>query len=110
MRIRIYQINNDLDKDMIRFCNYEFTMKKCGKIFSGIYECVYEGTVQADHLEDVYRIFNVDRPHDFKGHSLSVSDVVEIIGEDAISTFHYCDSIGFKEINFDYSKERGNDQ
>ena len=105
MRIKIYQINNDSDKYMVKFRDYEFTVKKCGKVLPEIYEFIYEGTVQATGPEDVYRIFNDERPYDFKGHSLSVSDVVEIISEDS-STFHFCDSFGFKDIEFDSSKVR----
>ena len=53
------------------------------------------------NLEDVFVLFNSGRPEDFRGHSLSVSDVVEV--EDAASItpgFYFCDSIGFKEIPF----------
>ena len=48
-------------------------------------------------LEDIYRRFNIDHPEDFKGHSLSVSDVVVLHGDGA-DTAYYVDSIGFKEL------------
>ena len=45
-------------------------------------------------------MFNCDCPEDFQGHSLSVSDVVEIVnGENA--GFYFCDSIGFQRVEFD---------
>ena len=53
------------------------------------------------NLEDVFVLFQSGRPEGFQGHSLSVSDVVEV--EDAASItpgFYFCDSIGFKEIPF----------
>ena len=53
------------------------------------------------NLEDVFVLFQSGRPEGFQGHSLSVSDVVEV--EDAVSItpgFYFCDSIGFKEIPF----------
>ena len=40
---------------------------------------VFEGAVEVDTLEGVYQMFNCDCPEDFQGHSLSVSDVVEIV-------------------------------
>ena len=48
-------------------------------------------------LEDIYRTFNVDHPADFKGHSLSVSDVV-VLHQNGQDTAHYCDSVGFQQV------------
>ena len=48
-------------------------------------------------LEQLYEIFNLDRPADFFGHSLSVSDIVAIKTDGKVS-YHYCDSFGFKEL------------
>ena len=46
---------------------------------------------------DIYRTFNVDYPADFKGHSLSVSDVV-VLHQNGQDTAHYCDSVGFQQV------------
>lgn len=54
-------------------------------------------------LENFYCIFNDDRPVDFTGHSLSVSDIIALKREGVIS-YHYCDSIGFVELP-DFGKE-----
>ena len=65
------------------------------------YDKVYSGDVKCRNLEDVFVFFQSGRPEGFQGHSLSVSDVVEV--EDAASItpgFYFCDSIGFKEIPF----------
>ena len=49
-------------------------------------------------LENIYRTFNTDdRPADFRGHSLSVSDVV-VINRGGKEEAHYCDSIGFTPV------------
>ena len=52
---------------------------------------------QIEKLEDLYRIFNVEHPHDFSGHSLSVSDIVALKQAGVVS-YHYVDSIGYKEL------------
>ena len=62
------------------------------------YELVYEAPLTAkDDLESIYNRFNVDRPADFKGHSLSVSDIV-VLRQDGKDTAHYCDRAGFSEV------------
>ena len=50
-----------------------------------------------DNLESIYTRFNVDRPADFTGHSLSVSDIV-VLHQDGKDTAHYCDRVGFTEV------------
>lgn len=66
------------------------------------YEVVYIGdlppyTNQNMMLESLYEKFNIDHPSDFRGHSLSVSDIVAL-KTDAVVSYHYVDSIGFKEL------------
>lgn len=67
----------------------------------GMYDLKYEGSVEKEEgvtvygvLEHIYHVFNVSKPEGFRGHSLSVSDVVELEGK-----YYFCDSIGFTEIN-----------
>ena len=67
------------------------------------YEAVYTREVYPDDdtgriLENFYYIFNDDRPGDFVGHSLSVSDIVALKQDGKVS-YHYCDSVGFKELS-----------
>lgn len=106
MKIKIYQIDNSKDNKNLKFFNYESTIKRTGgMIASDSYSCVYSGEVDCKGLEDVYRKFNVDKPESFKGHSMSVSDVVEVVESDKIkSGFYFCDSIGFKMVNFEPEK------
>ena len=62
------------------------------------YELVYEAPLTAkDNLESIYTRFNVDRPADFTGHSLSVSDIV-VLHQGGKDTAHYCDRVGFSEV------------
>ena len=62
------------------------------------YELVYTSPLmEKDSLESIYTRFNIDRPADFKGHSLSVSDIV-VLHQDGKDTAHYCDRFGFSQV------------
>ena len=62
------------------------------------YELVYTAPLtERDSLESIYTRFNVDRPADFMGHSLSVSDIV-VLHQDGRDTAHYCDRFGFSQV------------
>ena len=94
MDIIIYQINLSRDDDRVAYLGLSQLDKFQGssEVNSGIYDKVFEGAVEVDTLEGVYQMFNCDCPEDFQGHSLSVSDVVEIVnGENA--GFYFCDSL-----------------
>ena len=101
MNIAIYQINPDRDENRVAFLNYEKLERFQGSaaLLSEIYDKVFEGEVDCGTLEEVYQMFNLDHPDGYQGRSLSVSDVVEVVGEEK-STFHFCDSIGFREVDF----------
>lgn len=107
MDIKLYQINMDRDTDLIAFMNLELLPKfqKQPGINSAIYDQVFEGTVDAKTLEDLYAIFNLKHPQGFAGRSMSVSDVVEVCsGKGPKPGFYFCDSFGFKEISFQPDK------
>ena len=78
---------------------YEGTLGKSSGNYWGSYEYTSPLTNEErlEALEWVFDKFNCDRPHDFYGHSLSVSDVVWIEGEG----FYYCDSFGWEQLNPD---------
>ena len=61
------------------------------------YEVVYEGELDypemPNALEELFEMFNIRRPEDFKGHSMSVSDIVEVDGEN-----YYCDAMGWVKL------------
>ena len=59
------------------------------------YDMVYEGIMDGFDLEKLFMMFQGRKPEGFKGHSLSVSDVVEVNGD-----FFYCDSYKWEKITF----------
>ena len=106
MGLRIFQINLDRDENGVSFENYDYLSKaQPDGIDSRIYDLTYDGYVDAKNLEDVFTLFNTDRPDDFRGRSLSVSDVVKVVSSDSgvKPGYYYCDSFGFKEVPFDES-------
>ena len=106
MNVRIYQVNMSRDVNNIGFASYENLEKWQGTsaIDSFIYDKVFEGEVECNSLEEVYVKFNKNHPTNYKARSLSRSDIVEVIEKEGSSKFHYCDSIGFKEVEFDPEK------
>ena len=104
MEVKIYQINMDRDENRVCFMGLDSLPRFQGtdQIDSSIYDLVFAGDVPCSDLEGVYQTFNIDHPDGYTGRSLSVSDVVQIQnGSSNGPTFHYCDSIGFKEVHFD---------
>lgn len=107
MKISIYQISSERDKNCVCFMGLDSLAHFQGseQIDSGIYNKVYDGEVACGNLEDVYRMFNLDHLADYRGRSLSVSDIVEIEDSDgAESGFYFCDSIGFQKVEFEPEK------
>ena len=104
MEVKLYQINFDRDKQLQMFRSLDAWPKENGKpaVDSSIYDMVYEGEIEGHDPEDAFATFNLDRPADYRARSMSVSDVVEITGEDVAEPgFYFCDNIGFKKIDFD---------
>ena len=102
----IYQINMDRDSANVSFIGMESLEKIKGtkEVNAAAYDRVYDGKMDCISLENIYQKFNVDHPADYKGRSLSVSDVVEIRESDTLNPgFYFVDSIGFKSISFDKS-------
>lgn len=97
--VRIWQLKPDSDFDL-RFRDYDETVKSFGEPSRCNYQTVYDGELNTNDLEEIYSKFNINYPEGFTGHSLSISDVIELYDEDG-STFHYVDRVGFKTIAFD---------
>ena len=98
----IYQLKRDDATADLRFMNSEYLQKKGIEPQYENYELVYTGALTKDgsrveKLEDLYRVFNIEHPQDFTGHSLSVSDIVALKQAGVVS-YHYVDSIGYKEL------------
>lgn len=98
----IYQLKHAEQTRDLRFAPLESITAAGMVVDRDNYDLVYTGTLDGngstnEKLEALFETFNVNRPEDFKGHSLSVSDIVALKQAGAIS-FHYCDSAGFSEV------------
>lgn len=96
----IYQIRRVDETRDVRFEPYERLLKSGLKPDFKTYDKMYEADVSmlsgkstGEKLESAFYVFNQERPEDFKGHSLSVSDVVVLD-----DTAYYVDSVGFKPL------------
>lgn len=98
----IYQIRRGGELDAYRFMNYDYLQSKGVSPERGGYDAIYTGGFMdygnaRTNLDMIYQRFNVDHPADFKGHSLSVSDIVAL-KQNGVVSCHYVDSIGFREL------------
>ena len=93
----IYQLKDDVPVDY-HFRSLERLQEKGLAVDPANYEKIYTAPLTpGTSLEGIYEKFNFDRPEDFKGHSLSVSDVV-VLHQNGQDTVHYVDSIGFLQV------------
>ena len=94
----IYQIKGGDETRDFRFEPYDRLQAAGNVVDRANYELVYSAPLAPEtSLEDIYTRFNIDHPKDFKGHSLSVSDVV-VLHQDGQDAAHYVDSFGYKEV------------
>lgn len=94
----IYQLDLSDNTDNLRFMSLDWVQNKGLSVDRDHYQMIYARQRESgETLEDIYRRFNIDHPEDFRGHSLSVSDVV-VLHEKGTDTAYYVDSIGFKEL------------
>ena len=99
----IYQLKRDDATTDIRFMNSDYLKSKGIEPQYENYELIYTGALASDgsqmeKLENLYRIFNIEHPQDFTGHSLSISDIVALKQAGVVS-YHYVDSVGYKELH-----------
>ena len=94
----IYQLKRDDETVDLHFEPYDRLTAAGHTVDMANYDRIYIADLApGTSLEDIYTRFNVDHPKDFKGHSLSVSDVV-VLHQNGQDTAHYVDSIGYKEV------------
>ena len=94
----IYQIKGGDETRDLRFEPYDRLQAAGNVVDRANYELVYSAPLAPGaSLEDIYTRFNIDHPKDFKGHSLSVSDVV-VLHQDGQDAAHYVDSAGFRQV------------
>ena len=113
MEIQLYQINLSRDEKEVCFMGQDYlerTQPQPRVIDSGIYDLVFQGEVDCTDLEGVYHMFNHSFPPDYTGRSMSVSDVVVQTGADGTKTAHFCDAVGFVDVEFDVTKPKVREQ
>ena len=95
----IFQINENVENsrylmftglEMMEHLGLKFDIKNYKEVYSGDIE---KSGRYSNICDDVYEKFNIHRPEDFKGHSLSTSDVVYIDGH-----YWFCDSYGWEDV------------
>ena len=95
--IKIYQIDTEKDIKHAKFMPFDWI-----KEFDfSIYKEVWSGELEHSNLDDIFKFFNFNHPYNFKGHSLSVSDIVQIVNSynNIPDGYYYCDSMGWKKID-----------
>ena len=100
----IFQLNDSEVSRGIKFMGYDF-VKECEvNLTLDLYNEVYSGKVEGrseffdntkELCDNIYMKFNLNHPADFKGHSLSTSDIVKIENH-----YYYCDDYGWVEVKF----------
>ncbi len=104
----IYQVKSGTAYRDYRFENLESLETFGLKIEYDSYDFVYEGSLENMNLEDIFRKFNENRPEDYKGRSLSVSDVV-VLNKDGEISANFVDSFGYKNVpEFLVERDRAN--
>lgn len=97
---RIYQWKEDAsDWRDYSFTPYDVLISMNVSVHVSKYNLVYEGKIKSSAtLDDIFEMFNIDRPEDFSGHSLSVGDVIAFYEEETWEAY-YVDSFGFKKLD-----------
>ena len=97
-RYAIYQIRDDGQGRKYLFMGTEYLKKQGFSVEYDDYQMVYSDVPDGNEtLDSLYEKFNIRRPLDFTGHSLSVSDVIAL-KKDGEITAHYVDSFGYTEL------------
>lgn len=103
-RYGIYQLKGD-SGNAYRFMNFEFVREHGMEVKGTDYQFMYDDVLSdQESLDSLFYKFNVNRPEDFVGHSLSVSDVI-VMRKDGEVKSYYVDSFGFEELP-DFVRER----
>ena len=103
-RFGIFQLKDTEEARDIHFMGMDYLESKGIAVTKENYDLLYTAPLEeGTSLEDIYTRFNIDRPADFRGHSLSVSDVV-VLHHNGENTSHYVDSFGYREVP-EFTKE-----
>lgn len=104
----IYQVKSGAKYRDFRFESIESLETFGLKVNYDNYDFVYKGDLNNMDLEDIFMKFNEARPDDYKGRSLSVSDVV-VLNKEGEASANFVDSFGFKNVpEFLNEREKAN--
>lgn len=106
----IWQLKKTDEGIRLLFMDSDFLARHDFTVDLNNYNRVYSGELKpGTSLEDLYTQFNLYHPEGFRGHSMSVSDLV-ILNQGGETTAFFCDSIGFTDVSDfvvqDYEKAR----
>ncbi len=94
----IYQLKDGAGMRDYHFEPYDRLQAAGLSVEATNYDLIYTAELTpGTSLEDIYTRFNIDHPKDFKGHSLSVSDIV-VLHQNGENTAHYVDRFGYREV------------
>ncbi len=85
------------------FCDYDATVERFGGVNTELYQTADFGLIKAEDPEEacemLYAAYNADeRPHGYRGRSMSVSDIVMLCDDSLEESAWFCDSIGFRKL------------
>ncbi|MBR0411743.1 MAG: hypothetical protein IJI25_12225 [Eubacterium sp.] len=94
----IFQLNDDEKGIKLKFENMDYLQANGLTVERENYHFVYSGVLKKeDTLDGIYERFNVDHPKDYKGHSLSVSDVI-VLKRNGEEQAYFVDSVGYQKL------------
>lgn len=102
----IYQLRADEVGERLCFKDRAYLEKYGIELRCSDYDKVYRGLLENQSVEDIYIKFNIEHPIDFKGHSLSVSDVVVLRTPNNVNAY-FIDSKGYVELENFFEKRDG---
>lgn len=97
MLVKIFQLDHENPGSFHPYLNNPALQ---GEGFEKNYNLVFNGELEAFSLDHIFTILNTCTPKGYTGHSLSVSDIVGIYEWHKGWTYHFCDSIGWRDIDF----------
>lgn len=94
-KVTILQINDNVENANYKLFTPLVRLERLGLQFNkNDYKVVYNGEMDVEDVEDVYMRLQFTKPNGYKGHSLSVSDIVYMDGK-----YMFCDSYGFVDVS-----------
>ena len=105
MKVTLYQVIPERDNEHLLFASFCRVKQRCGgRVPAESYGVVYSGELNITTPEEAFVIFNAYHPEGHNGHSMSVSDVLELTDQEGRSEFYFCNPVGFMKIGFEKEK------